>query len=104
MVLSVDEKAFLLAFAEVVVEVDGGAVMVLSVDAEAVLLAFLAAEVVGEDMLREARKGAGGEKSRRGHMEPAAKGGCSAISVLVTRGIVAVILYSCNRLRTRAFR
>ena len=110
MVLSVDEKAVLLAFlAEVVVEVDGGAVMVLSVDAEAVLLAFLAAEVVGEDMLREARKGAGGEKSRReksrrGHMESAVKGGCSAISVLVTRGIVAVILYSCNFLRTRAFR
>ena len=64
MVLSVDEEAVLLAFlaAEVVAEVDGGAAMVLSLDAKAVLLVFLAAEVVREDMLREARKGAGGEK------------------------------------------
>ena len=86
-----------------VAEVDGGAAMVLSVDAEAILLAFLAAEGVREDMLREARKGAGGEKLRGGHMEPAVKGDCSAMSVLVTRGIVAAILYSCNFSRTGAF-
>ena len=64
MVLSVDAEAGLLAFlAEMVTEVDGGAAFLLSVDAKAVLLAFLAAEVVREDMLREARKEAGGEKS-----------------------------------------
>ena len=44
-------------------EGDGGAATVLSESAEAVLLTVLAAEVVREDMLREARKGAGGEKS-----------------------------------------
>ena len=78
--------------------------MVFSMEAEAVLLGFLAAEVVREDMLRKARKGAGGEISREGHIEPAVKGGCSAISVLVTRGIVAAILYSCNFPGTGAFR
>ena len=71
---------------------DGGAAMVLSADVEAVLLVVLAAEVVREDMLREARKGARGEKPRGGHMEPTVKGGCSAMSVLVTRGIVAATL------------
>ena len=97
MVLSVDAEVGLLTFlTEVVAEVDGGAAMVLSVDAEAVLPAFLVAEVVRENMLREARKGAGGEKSRGGHMEPAVKGCCSAMSVLVTRDVVAAIIYSYN--------
>ena len=57
-----------------VAEVDGGAAMVLSVDAEAILLAFLAAEGVREDMLREARKGAGGEKLRGGAHGAGGKG------------------------------
>ena len=102
---TVGAEAGLLTFlAEVVAEVDGGAAMVLSVGAEEVLLAFLAKEVVREDMLREARQGAGGEKLRGGHMGPAVKGGWSAMSVLVTRGIVAAILYSYNFPRTGAFR
>ena len=84
-------------------EVDGGAAMVFSMEAEAVFLRFLVAEMVREDMLRKTRKGAGGEKSRGGHIEPLAKGGCSAISVVVTRGIVAAIRYSCNFPGTRAF-
>ena len=104
MVLSVDAEAGLLTFLTVVVEVDGGAAMVLSEGAEAVLLAVLAAEVVKEDMLREARKGTRGEKSRGGHMEPAGKGGCLAASVLVTRGVVAGIRYSCNLPETGACR
>ena len=37
-------------------------------DGKAVLLFVLGAEVVGEDMLREARNGARGEKSRGGYM------------------------------------
>ena len=61
---------------------------------EAVLLGALVAEVVREDMLREARKGARGKKSRGGYMGPAAKGGWSAMSVLVTGGVGAAILYS----------
>ena len=87
-----------------VAEGDGGTASVLSEGAEAVLLAVLAVEVVREDMLREARKGARGEKSRGGHMGPAVKGGCSAMSVLVTRGVAAAILYSYNFPRTGAFR
>ena len=87
-----------------VAEGDGGAAMVLSEGAEAVLLAVLAAVVVREDMLREAREGARGEKSRGGNLEPAVKGGCSAMSILVTRGVVAAILYSYNFPRTGAFR
>ena len=87
-----------------VAEGDGGAATVLSEGAEAVVLTVLAAEVVREDMLREARKGARGEKSREGHMGPAAKRGCSDVSVSVTRGIVAAILYSRNFPRTGAFR
>ena len=74
---------------------DGGAATV-SVGVEAVLLGVLTVEVVREDMLREARKGATGEKSRGGHMGPAVNGGCSVMSVLVTRGVVAAILYSYN--------
>ena len=62
-------------------------------DGEAVLLGVLEAEVVGEDMLREARKGARSEKSRRGYMGPAVKGGWLAASV-VTRGVVAGMRYS----------
>ena len=46
---------------------------------EAFFCRVLEGEVVGEDMLREARKGAKGEKSQRGHMGPAVKGGWSAI-------------------------
>ena len=63
-----------------VAERDGGAATV-SVGVGAVLLGVLAAEAVRGDMLREARKGARGDKSRGGHMWPAVKGGCSAISV-----------------------
>ena len=37
-------------------------------------------------------------------MRPAVKGGCSAMSVLVTRDVVASILYSYNFPRTGAFR
>ena len=62
-------------------------------DGEAVLLSVLEGEVVGEDMLREARKGARGEKSRGGYMGPAVKGGWLAASV-VTRGVVEGIRYS----------
>ena len=62
-------------------------------DGEAVLLSVLEGEVVGEDMLREARKGARGEKSRGGHMGPVVKGSWLAASV-VTRGVVAGIRYS----------
>ena len=49
-----------------VAEGDGGAAMVLSEGAEAVLLAVLAAVVVREDMLREAREGARGENRKGG--------------------------------------
>ena len=48
-------------------------------DGEAVWFRVLEGEVVGEYMLREARKGARGEKSRGRHMGPAVKGGWSAI-------------------------
>ena len=65
-------------------------------DREAVLLRVLAGEVVGEDLLREARKVARGEKSRAGHMEPAVNEHWLALSVLVTRGVVAGIRYSYN--------
>ena len=51
----------------------------------------LAAAVVEADMLREARKGARGEKSRGGYSRPAVKWGCSAVSVLLTRGVVAIV-------------
>ena len=78
-----------------VAEGDGRAATV-SVGVEAVLLRVLPKEVVREDMLRAARKGARGEKSPGGHMGPAAKGGCSAMRVLVTRGVVAAIRYSYN--------
>ena len=100
MVFSMEAEAVLLRF----LAADGDAAMVLSMEAEAVLLGFLAAEVVREDMLREARKRAGGETFLGRHIEPAVKGGCSASSVLVTRGIVAAILYSCNFPRTGALR
>ena len=100
MVFSMEAEAVLLGF----LATDGDAAIVLSMEAEAVLLGFLVAEVVREDMLRKARKGAGGEKSRGGHIEPVIKGGCSAISVVVTRGIVAAIRYSCNFPGTGAFR
>ena len=46
------------------------------VGVEAVLLGVLTVEVVRQDILREARKGARGEKSRAGHMGSAANGGC----------------------------
>ena len=62
-------------------------------DGEDVLLGVLEGEMVGEDMLREARKGARGEKSRGGYMGPAVKGGGLTASV-VTRGVVAGIRYS----------
>ena len=100
MVFSMEAEAVLLGF----LAADGDAAMILSMEEEAVSLRFLAAEVVREDMVRKARKGAGGEKSRGGHIEPAVEGGCSAISVSVTRGIVAAILYSCNFPGTGAFR
>ena len=100
MVFCMEAEAVLLGF----LAADGDAAMVVSMEAEAVLLRFLAAEMVREDMLREARKGTGGEKSRGGHIEPAMKRGCSAISVLVTRGIVESILYSRNFPGTGAFR
>ena len=59
-------------------------------DGEAVLLSIVEAEVVGEDMLREARKGARGEKSRGGYMGPTVKGGWLA-AIVVTRDVVAGI-------------
>ena len=62
-------------------------------DDEAVLLSVLEAEVVEENMLRETRKGARGEKSQEGYMGPTVKGGWLAASV-VTRGVVAGIRYS----------
>ena len=68
-----------------VTEGDDGAATVLSEGAEAVLLAVLVVEVVREDMLREARKGTRGKKSRGGRMGPAVKGGCSSMSVLDSR-------------------
>ena len=52
-----------------------GRVATVSVGVEAGLLRVLTVEVVGEDMLREARKGARGEKSQRGYMGPAVSGG-----------------------------
>ena len=52
-------------------------------DGEAILLRVLEGEVVGEDMLREARKGARGKTSRGGYMGPVVKGGWLAASVLV---------------------
>ena len=73
-------------------------------DREAILLRVLAGEVVGEDMLREARKEARGEKSRGGHMEPAVNEDWLALSVLVTRGVVAGIRYSYNLPETGACR
>ena len=78
-------------------EADGdGRVAMVSVGVGAVLLGVLTVEVIQEDMLREARKGARGEKSRGGHMRPAVNGGCSAMSILVKRGVVAAIRYSYN--------
>ena len=62
---------------------DGKAVLELVLGAEV-------AEVVKEDMLREARNGARGEKSRGGHMR-SVKGGWLATSV-VTRGVVENIM------------
>ena len=59
-------------------------------DGEAVLLSVLEAEVVEQDILREACKGARGEKSRGGYVGPAVKGGWLAASA-VTRGVVAGI-------------
>ena len=76
-------------------EGDGRAATV-SVGVGAVLLGVLTVEVVRDDMLREALKGARGEKSRGVHMGPAVNGGCSAMGVLVTRGVVAAIRYSNN--------
>ena len=64
-------------------EGDGRAAPV-SVGVGAVLLGVLTVEVVREDILREARKGARCEKSRGGHMGPAVNGGWLAVSVLVT--------------------
>ena len=61
-------------------------------DGEAILVSVLGAEVVEEDMLREARNGARGEKSRGGYIG-SVKGGWLATSV-VTRGAVAGIRYS----------
>ena len=63
-------------------EGDGEADLVLVLGAEV-------AEVVEEDMLREARNGARGEKSRGGHIR-SVKEGWLAMSV-VTRGVVAGI-------------
>ena len=63
-------------------------------DGEAVWLRVLERDMLGEDMLQEARKGARGEESRAGHMGPVVKGGWLAASVLVTRGVVAGIRYS----------
>ena len=46
-----------------------------------------AAEEVGEDMLRKARRRIGGEMSRGGNTGPAEKGGCGAVIIFgVTRG------------------
>ena len=61
-------------------------------DGEAALLSVLEAEVVEEDMLREARNGVRGEKSR-GRYKGSVKGGWLAASA-VTRGVVAGIRYS----------
>ena len=61
-------------------------------------------EVVREDKLREARKGARGENSRGGYRGPAVNGGWLAVSVLATRGVVAGIRYSYNLPGTGAFR
>ena len=63
-------------------------------DGVAVLLRVLEGEVVGGNMLQEARKGTRGEKSRGGHMGPVVKGGWLAASVLVIREVVAGIRYS----------
>ena len=63
-------------------------------DGEAVLLRVLAGEVMGEDMLREARKQARGENSRGGRMGRA----------LVTGSVVARIRYSHNLPETGACR
>ena len=73
-------------------------------DREAVLLRVLAGEVMGEDMLREARTEARDERSRAGHMEPALNEGWLALSVLVTRGVVAGTRYSYNLPETGACR
>ena len=67
MVLSADAEAGLLTFLAVVAEVDGGAAMVMSEGAEAVLLAVLAAEMVKEDMLREAQGGKRRKIARGAH-------------------------------------
>ena len=58
-------------------------------DGEAVLVLVLGAEVFEEDMLREARNGARGEKSRGGHIR-SVKGGWLATSGVI-RGMVAEI-------------
>ena len=79
-------------------------VATVSVRVEAGLVRVLTGEVVGKDMLREARKGARDKKSRGGHMGPVVNGGWLAVSVLVTRGVVAAIRYSYNLPGTGAFR
>ena len=84
-------------------EGDGRAATV-SVGVGAVLVGVLTVEVVREDMLREARKGTGGETSRERYRGPAVNGGWLAVSVLVTRGVVAGIRYSYNLPGTGAFR
>ena len=89
----VPEPKLLLMFVEGAGEVSRGG-REAERDGEAVLLRVLEGEMVGEDMLREARKGARGGKPRAGHMGPVVKGGWLAASVLVTRGVVAGIRYS----------
>ena len=84
-------------------EGDGRAATV-SVGVGAVLVGVLTVEVVREDMLREARKGARGQKWRGGYRGPAVNGGWLAVSVLVTRYVVAGIRYSYNLPETGAFR
>ena len=84
-------------------EGDGRAATV-SVGVGAILLGVLTVEVVREDMLREARKGPRGEKSRGGHVGRAVNGGWLAVSILVTRGVVVAIRYSYNLPETGAFR
>ena len=62
----------------------------MSAGVESGLLRVLTVEIVGKDVLREARKGARGEISREGHVNR----GWLAVSVLVTRGVVAAVRYS----------
>ena len=66
------------------VEGDGRAATV-SVGVGAAFLGVLTVEVVRENMLREARKGARGEKSRGGHMWPAVNKRRLAVSVAAIR-------------------